>query len=269
MHVLILGAGGHAQVVADILLQMHEQDSKILPVGYLDDNPALTGQCFLGLPVLGTLADLHKIPHGGVVVAIGDNQVRRKLFDNVRDRNEYCIVARHRQAIIASDVQVGPGSMICAGVIVNPGSVVGSNVILNTGCTVDHHNCINDHAHIAPGVNLGGDVSIGEGTLVGIGAVVLPQRKVGDWTVVAAGSVLAKDIPHSQIRPVRMLQCVGRCSGSEYLGLGSRPRSRQQSGPARTWEYVWRSILFFPPHRESCAHKSNLLKRDLSFPWRQ
>ena len=44
MRVLILGAGGHAQVVADILLRMRETGAGVAPLGYLDDNPALVGQ---------------------------------------------------------------------------------------------------------------------------------------------------------------------------------------------------------------------------------
>jgi acetyltransferase-like isoleucine patch superfamily enzyme len=72
---------------------------------------------------------------------------------------------------------------------------VGSNVILNTGCSIDHHNVIGDHAHIAPGARLGGNVTVGQGTLIGIGAIVLPGRHIGAWSVVAAGAVVTKDIP--------------------------------------------------------------------------
>jgi len=92
-------------------------------------------------------------------------------------------------------VQIGPGTMICASAVVNPGSIIGANVILNTGCTVDHHNIIGNHAHIAPGVHLGGDVSVGIGALVGIGATVIPQRSIGDWSKIGAGSVVTKTIP--------------------------------------------------------------------------
>lgn len=194
MRVLILGAGGHAQVVVDILLRMQEADTGITPIGYLDDNPALTGQRLLDLPVLGTIAHLSTIPHDAVVAAIGDNATRQRLFEMLQKRGERFVVARHPSAVIAPDVRIGPGSMICAGVVINPGSVIGANVILNTGCTVDHHNRIGNHVHIAPGVHLGGDVSIGEGTLVGIGATVMPQRRVGDWSVVSAGALVHSDL---------------------------------------------------------------------------
>lgn len=192
--VLILGAGGHAQVVADILLRMRDEGLNFTPVGYLDDDPALKGQRLLGLPVLGRLTRLFEIPHEAVLVAIGDNATRQSIFEQLLSQGERSIIARHPSAVIAPGVQIGSGTMICAGVVVNPGSTIGANVILNTGCTVDHHNHIGDHAHIAPGVHLGGDVSIGEGTLVGIGATVMPQRRVGAWSVVSAGAVVHSDV---------------------------------------------------------------------------
>ncbi len=199
MRVLIIGAGGHAQVVADILLCMHQEDGDTVPVGYLDDDPALAGQQLLGLPVLGKLEQRGAIPHDRAIVAIGHNETRRQLFETLRQEGEEFILARHPRATVAASAQVGLGTVICAGVVINAGSVVGTNCILNTGCTVDHHNYIGDHAHIAPGVHLGGDVLIGEGTLVGIGATVLPQRRVGNWCIVSAGAVVHRDLDNGVV----------------------------------------------------------------------
>jgi acetyltransferase EpsM len=193
--VLIVGAGGHAQVVADILRRMHEHTGAVEPIGYLDDNPSLAGQEFLGLPVLGTMGDISKLAHNAVVVAVGDNDIRRRLFDQLRQAGERFVTACHPQAVIAPDVTVGAGTMVCAGVVINPRTVVGSNVILNTSCSIDHHNRIGDHVHIAPGVRLGGQVVVGEGALVGIGAMVAPRLRIGDWSVVGAGSVVTHDVP--------------------------------------------------------------------------
>jgi sugar O-acyltransferase (sialic acid O-acetyltransferase NeuD family) len=192
--VLILGAGGHAQVVADILWHMHEAGDDIVPIGYLDDKPQLIGARLLGLPVIGMLHSLTTIDHDAAIVAIGDNRIRCRIFNEVSALGERMVIAQHPRAIVAPDASIGVGSMICAGAIVNPGSVIGSNVILNTACTVDHHNRVGDHAHIAPGVHLGGDVRIGDGTLIGIGATIIPQRSIGDWSAIGAGSVVTKSI---------------------------------------------------------------------------
>jgi sugar O-acyltransferase (sialic acid O-acetyltransferase NeuD family) len=196
MKVLIIGAGGHGQVIADIFLAgLKNGNITPQPVGFLDDNLALQQQVFLGLPILGAITQLSAITHDAVIVAIGDNRTRQKIFRTLHHQNEHFAIAIHPTAIIGAEVKIGAGTMICAGVVVNPGAHLGQGVILNTGCTIDHHNRVGDYAHIGPGVHLGGDVEIDEGALIGIGATVMPQRRVGAWSVVGAGAVVTKDIP--------------------------------------------------------------------------
>jgi sugar O-acyltransferase (sialic acid O-acetyltransferase NeuD family) len=214
MRVLVLGAGGHGQVVADILRRMSDAGRHFVVAGYLDDDAALAGRRLLGLPVLGRLADRLSVPHEAVVVAVGDNLTRLRLATELSSSGEVFATACHPSAVIAPDVMIGPGTMVCAGVVVNPGSVIGSHVILNTGCTIDHHNRIGDYVHVAPGVHLGGDVHVGTGTLVGIGSTILPQRRVGEWATIGAGSVVTKDVT----------------SGTTAVGIPARQRRIHEAG---------------------------------------
>ncbi|NOZ70958.1 MAG: acetyltransferase [Chloroflexi bacterium] len=218
MRVVLVGAGGHAQVVADILLRMREAGIDLTPIGYVDDDPALGNHMRLGLPVLGKIADLSRIEHDAIIVAIGKNDTRRRLFLAFQAQGERFVTACHPRAVIAPDVKVGPGSMICAGAIVNTGSIIGANVILNTGSTVDHHNIIADHVHIAPGVHLGGEVRVGEGALLGIGTTVMPRHQVGQWSTVGAGALVHSDLPDNVIAvgiPARVIRHI-----PENEGLG-------------------------------------------------
>lgn len=195
MKVIIIGAGGHAQVVADILFRGFEAKKDYQPIAFLDDDPALIGKVIMGLPLSGSIGQIGQCEHDAVVVAIGDNRARAGIFKAIRNKGERIISVVHPTAVIASDVRLGQGSMICAGAVVNTGTVIGDGAILNTSCTVDHHNIIEDFAHLAPGVHLGGDVHVGEGTLVGIGSVVIPRCSVGKWAVIGGGAVVIKDIP--------------------------------------------------------------------------
>jgi sugar O-acyltransferase (sialic acid O-acetyltransferase NeuD family) len=193
--VLVLGAGGHAQVTVDILQRMQEADRPVTPIGYLDDDESLREKSFLGLPVWGRIEDLSRIPHDAIIIGIGNNQVRQRLFKALQMQGEKFVTAHHPSAVISPDVRIGSGSVICAQVAVNTGSVIGDNVILNTGCTVDHHNRIVAHTHIAPGAHLGGEVEIGEGVLIGIGAVIMPQCHIGPGTIVGAGALVHQNLP--------------------------------------------------------------------------
>lgn len=193
--ILIIGAGGHGQVVADIFRARHASQLVSDRVGFVDDDRARLGCVFVDSPVLGTLAQVHEIAHDAVIVGVGDNATRSKIFHRYLAAGERIATAEHPRSIVAADVAIGSGSMLCAGAIVNTGAAIGRNVIVNTGATVDHHSILGDHAHIAPGVHLGGEVVVDEGALVGIGAIVLPRVRIGAWSTVGAGAVVTADVP--------------------------------------------------------------------------
>jgi sugar O-acyltransferase (sialic acid O-acetyltransferase NeuD family) len=190
MKVLVVGAGGHGHVVADILRAAASAGEPVEFEGYLDDR--WPGR---DLPVLGATSDLPLFPHDAAIVAIGDNETRASLSQRLQRAGERLAVARHPSAILAQDVSAAPGTMICAGAIVCVGVRIGRGVIVNTGCSVDHHCWIGDYAHVGPGARIGGDVTIGDRAFVGIGAVVLPGVTVGSGAVVGAGAVVTRDVP--------------------------------------------------------------------------
>jgi sugar O-acyltransferase (sialic acid O-acetyltransferase NeuD family) len=208
MNIVIIGAGGHGQVVADIFRAAARAGAIDRVAGYLDDARAVNGKPLAGARVLGRVSQLRAIPHDGIIIAIGDNRTRERLWD-AAGPHETFVVARHPSAITSEDVRIGDGSMLCAGVIVNTGTIVGRGVILNTGCTVDHHSSIGDFVHIAPGVHMGGEVTVGARSFVGIGAVVLPGITIGEGSVIGAGAVVTRDVaPYVTVvgcpaRPVR------------------------------------------------------------------
>jgi acetyltransferase EpsM len=199
IRVLIIGAGGHAQVVADILWRMRDAGSDIIPLGFLDDRQDLVGQAFLRVPVLGGITDRHHIQHDAIIVAIGANETRKSVFQLLQQEGQAFALAQHPKSVIAPDVQIGAGSMICGGVVINTGTTIGGAVILNTGSTVDHHNNIGNYVHIAPGTHLGGEVEVGEGALIGIGAIVMPGKRIGAWSIVGAGALVHQDVPERSV----------------------------------------------------------------------
>jgi sugar O-acyltransferase (sialic acid O-acetyltransferase NeuD family) len=187
---LVLGAGGHAKVVIDILLS-----SGCNVVGCYDDDESLEGTKLVGgVRVLGgiDLARRDRPAGCAAVVAIGDNAARRRVA--LRWEGPFG-KAFAPSAVRGRGVAIGPGSMIMPSATINTDAEVGRHVILNTSCSVDHDCRVGDLVHIAPGCRLGGGVTVEEGAFVGTGAVVLPGVRIGRWSIIGAGAVVTREIP--------------------------------------------------------------------------
>ena len=184
---VIIGAGGHGSVIADIArLNGYEQ------ILFLDD--ACTERAD-GYPVEGKVSNFIKyIEDSDFFIAIGGNATRQKLFGMLTERDAYIATLIHPAAVIGENVKVGKGTAIMAGVVVNPGAFIGDGVILNTCSSVDHDCLVENFAHIAVGAHLCGTVTVGGGAFICSGATVINNVSVGGHVTVGAGAVVIKDI---------------------------------------------------------------------------
>jgi UDP-N-acetylbacillosamine N-acetyltransferase len=197
--IVIVGSGGHAHVVADIVAL----DARFTIAGFLDDvQTDRYGTAFAGSIVLGATDLLPSLAAQGVrhgFVAIGQWQARVTLAERLRESGFSLPVLRHPAATLARDVAVGDGSVLMAGAIVNPGARLGASVIVNTAASVDHDCEIDDGVHIAPGARLAGHVHVGRGAWIGIGAVVKDRVRIGAGSMIGAGAVVVKDVPEGVV----------------------------------------------------------------------
>ena len=188
VHVVIIGASGHARVIADII-----RCSGDIVDGFLDDRDA---EQFPGLTVLGRVNDAGRLarenPTVRFIIGIGKNETREKIVSKLHDVHFYTAI--HPSAVVANDAMIGPGSVVMANAVVNTGSKIGQHCIINTGVTVDHDCELDDFVHLSPGVHLSGTVEIGSTSWLGVGAAVINNVNICGNCTIGAGTVVIKDI---------------------------------------------------------------------------
>lgn len=192
---VVLGGGGHASVLIESL-----KASSIGVYAVLDKDSSLWGSDLMGVPILGSDDLLPQLVREGVtrfvvgVGAIGDNRIRRQLFESGVAHGLYPLTVRHPSAICSASAQVGAGSVLCPAAVVNARAVLGVNVIVNTGAIVEHDCVIGDHVHIATGARLGGTVRVGTEAHIGAGATVRQGVSIGEGAIVGVGAAVVGNV---------------------------------------------------------------------------
>lgn len=191
--VVIIGSGGHAKVVIELVRAEGKYQIKGCTTGRGE-----SGFVLGDVPILGTDSVLPATLANGAkkaFVAIGDNHLRLRLFVQVSEMGFELINAISPDAVVSPSATLGRGIAIMAGAIINASTQIGDGAIINTNAGVDHDCRIGSGAHIGPGSALAGNVEIGCETFLGVGTCVVPGVRVGSRTIVGAGSVVVRDIP--------------------------------------------------------------------------
>ena len=187
--VIIVGGGGHAKVVADVL---QLQGYSVL--GYTDIDSE-KGCLPITIPFLGNDQTIFGHQPASILLANGMGSIRstsgrRKIYECFANTGYQFVTIVHPSAIVANDVTIQEGVQVMAGAVIQPGTRIGNNVIVNTKASLDHDCSISDHVHVAPGVTVSGGVCVGEGTHIGTGATIIQGISIGGNCLIGAGAVV-------------------------------------------------------------------------------
>jgi UDP-perosamine 4-acetyltransferase len=206
--VVIVGGGGHAKVVADVL---RLQGVHVL--GFTDIDSAKKDLSH-AVPYLGDDSAIQQYRPEEILLANGVGSThtmmpRRIICDRFTQLGYRFFTLIHPSAIIATDVVIGEGSQIMAGAVIQPGSTIGRDTVVNTGAIIDHDCVIGDYVHVAPGVVLSGGVTIKNETHIGTGARVIQGILIGKNCLIAAGAVVVSDVADG--KAVKGIPARGEC----------------------------------------------------------
>jgi sugar O-acyltransferase (sialic acid O-acetyltransferase NeuD family) len=208
--VIIIGAGGHARVVAEAAAA-----SGMRVLGFTDRDSSRHGLLIDQRPVLGGDEILREYGKDEIMLvngvgSIGIPTARRGLHERMSAAGWRFACVIHPRAIVSSAARVADGAQVMAGAIIQVGAVVGAGSIVNTAASVDHDCVLGAHCHVAPGAVLSGGVTLADCCHVGVGAVIAQGITLGAATLVGAGAVVVRNHP----------------AGSTLVGVPAEPKTR-------------------------------------------
>ena len=188
MSLAIIGAGGHAKSIYDIV--------KKKKIYFFDNTKKKFKVGSKTFKVLGNSKSIksYKRKISKVIVAIGNNKIRKNYFMALKKEKLKFTTLVHPKSYSSIGSKIGEGSVVMQGSFINTDSKIGNNCIINSNASIDHDCVIEDHTHICPGVVIAGNVKIGKNCWIGLGTKIIENCVIGNNVFVAAGSVVTKNI---------------------------------------------------------------------------
>lgn len=194
MKIAIIGAGGFGREVLAMIKAINSINHTFEILGFVDDNIP-KGTPIHEFEIIGKVNDIEELDVDGVVVAIGNSQIReevvRLLPTDVKTPN---IIHPAVQFLDEGRINMGTGNIICAGNIFTTDINIGDFCVVNLSCTIGHDAVLGDFTSIMPGVNISGGARLNKGVYVGTGAKLIKATTLGEFCKVGAGAVVDMDV---------------------------------------------------------------------------
>ena len=190
--IIIVGAGGHAKSVIDIIEELEEWRI----IGLIGKEEEL-GKQVSGYKVLGTDRELKSIRRNCKDAFIGIGQIKdyrpRTSIGVILDDLNFTIpIIKAKNAYVSKRSCIQRGTLICNGSVVNSGAHIGEHTIINTGAIIEHDSIIGSYTHVSTGTIVNGGVVVGEKTFIGSRSMVREGVIVPECSIIRAGSVVMK-----------------------------------------------------------------------------
>lgn len=196
---ILYGARGQAKVIYDLILSNNH-----LLEYLVDDHPPKTFPH--NLAVYQPTDDL--LRNQKVIIAIGDNKIREKIYEKIKDLCEFETM-QHHSAYVSRFTEMGEGTVIMPKVCINAEVKIGKHCIINTAAVIEHECVIGDFVHISPNAALAGNITVKKGAHVGLGANIIQGITIGEHAIVGAGAVVLCDVPDHAVvvgNPARIIK---------------------------------------------------------------
>ncbi len=198
-NLLIIGAGSQARYVIDIVSL--NKSYRIMGAVDLESGKTVGKR----INKIKVICKVDEVPQRflnskiRIVVAHGDYGTKKKTVEYLKAQGFKFAQIISSQCYISPYASTSEGCIINPNAVIMPNAKIGKHVIIHSQTVIEHDNVIGDYSNIAPGVSLGGSVTVGEGSYIYTGASVIPKVKIGNNCVIGAGSVVIRDVNDNEV----------------------------------------------------------------------
>jgi sugar O-acyltransferase (sialic acid O-acetyltransferase NeuD family) len=211
---VVLGTGGNCVDLLDIVADVNRtgRQPPFRCIGFLDDERSRQGTTVAGLPVLGPLSSAGDHGDALFVNGIGSPRtVRRKqaILAGTGLDDERFVTLVHPLAFVSPRAELGRGTVLFPHVAIHSGASVGRHVIVLSGAVVNHDAVVGDYTCVTSGVRISGGVRLGRSCYLGTNSALRELVSIGDGAVVGMGAVVTADVAADTVvagNPARVLR---------------------------------------------------------------
>lgn len=199
-NLLIIGTGGFAREVF-----WHAQNSigfgkTFIIKGFLEGNIALRFGCYddLPLPVFNNVIDYSIEKDDVFVIAIADVNAKIAIAKIIDKKGGMYLNLIHKTSMVSEKANMGTDVILCPFTTVSVNVKIGNHVMLNSYSSLGHDATLGDYISIMGHVDITGNVKVEKASYWGSGARALPHSKIGEHSLIGAGSVVLKKVKAGQ-----------------------------------------------------------------------
>jgi sugar O-acyltransferase (sialic acid O-acetyltransferase NeuD family) len=144
-----------------------------------------------------------------VIIAIGNPVDRFNVVKNLPPNTKFYTYIHESVIILSENIEIGKGSIICAGCILTTNIKLGKHTHLNLQTTIGHDTIVGDYFTTAPGVKISGNCNIGERVYFGTNSSVREKITLCDDVVIGLNGGVVKNIETPGVYggvPVKLLK---------------------------------------------------------------
>ena len=187
----VLGAGGHARTVIDILT-CQNQFQKIL---VFDESFLGNEETILGARVVGKISDIFKFTRGeNIFLALGTISTRKKIIDDLNLLRFNIQNLIHPKSQVSRSAKLGKGNYVGAFANIGPMSQIGDFNIVNTHANIEHEVKIGSFNNISPNSVVCGRSSVGDSVFIGASSVVNENLAISNGVIVGSNSTVTQNL---------------------------------------------------------------------------